>query len=170
MKINDELVTWYNSSQTCPYTLQTVVQPDCCTTKFKPIWKSSNCCTKSQITTHDQIVCATASFAQNVWTCMGPFTHWKWRKHNPSERWSLGLNNTASQARTGWSSKYKYTNLWLRIFINIWHFLGWPISRMLGSQERLWYVEYSSLLRASNGPVRALTTELEAQGTDSQVL
>jgi hypothetical protein len=29
-------VTWYNSSQTCPYTLQNVPQPDCCITKFKP--------------------------------------------------------------------------------------------------------------------------------------
>ena len=50
MRINDELVTLYNSSQTCPYTLQTVAQPDCCATKFKPVWKSSNCCTKSQTT------------------------------------------------------------------------------------------------------------------------
>ena len=41
---------------------------------------------------------------------------------------------------------------------------------LLGSQEALWYVEYSSLFRATNQPVRALQTELEAQGTDSQVL
>jgi len=32
-----ELATWYNSSQTCPYTLQIVVQPHCCVTKFKPV-------------------------------------------------------------------------------------------------------------------------------------
>ena len=29
-------VTWYNSSRTCPYTLQNVPQPDCCAAKFKP--------------------------------------------------------------------------------------------------------------------------------------
>ena len=34
--INDELVTWYISSQTCPHTLQIVAQRDCCATKFKP--------------------------------------------------------------------------------------------------------------------------------------
>ena len=34
----------------------------------------------------------------------------------------------------------------------------------------LWYVEYSSLLRASDEPVRALSTELETQGSDSEVL
>jgi len=37
MRINDEMVTWYSSSQTCLYTLQTVAQPDCCATKFKPV-------------------------------------------------------------------------------------------------------------------------------------
>jgi hypothetical protein len=58
----------------------------------------------------------------------------------------------------------KYTNLWLRTFIKIWHFLGWPIWRLvkglLGSQEALWHVEYSSLFRESNEPVRTLPTEL----------
>jgi hypothetical protein len=44
--------TWYNGSQTCPYTLQTVAQLDSCTTKFKLVRKSSNCCTKSQTTPH----------------------------------------------------------------------------------------------------------------------
>jgi hypothetical protein len=33
----DELVTWYNSTQTCPWKLQTAAQPDCCATKFKPV-------------------------------------------------------------------------------------------------------------------------------------
>ena len=31
-------------------------------------------------------------------------------------------------------------------------------------------MEYSSLLRASDEPVRALSTELETQGSDSEVL
>jgi len=52
MRINDELVTWYSSLQTCPHMLQTVAQPDCCTTKFKPVWKSSNCCTNRQTAPH----------------------------------------------------------------------------------------------------------------------
>jgi hypothetical protein len=43
-----DVIRW----QTCPYTLQTVAQPDCCATKFKHVWKSSNCCTNSQTTPH----------------------------------------------------------------------------------------------------------------------
>jgi hypothetical protein len=35
--ISPKQVTWYSSSQTCPYTLQTVAQPDCCPTKFNPV-------------------------------------------------------------------------------------------------------------------------------------
>jgi len=65
MRINDKLV-WNNSSRACPYTLQTVAQPDFCATKFKPVWKSWNCCTKSNHTTHDQIVCATVWVAQII--------------------------------------------------------------------------------------------------------
>ena len=71
MRINDEPVTGCSSSQTCPYTLQTVAQPDSCATKLKHVWKSPNCCTNSQ-TAHDQIVCATTCVAQNVWPFMGP--------------------------------------------------------------------------------------------------
>jgi hypothetical protein len=37
MRIIDELVTLYDISQTCPYTLQAVAQPDCRATKFKPV-------------------------------------------------------------------------------------------------------------------------------------
>jgi hypothetical protein len=33
----DEMVTCYNSSQTCPWKLQTAAQPDCCATEFKPV-------------------------------------------------------------------------------------------------------------------------------------
>jgi hypothetical protein len=52
MRINDEQVMRYNSLLTFPYTLQTVAQPDCCATKFKPLSKSSNCCTNCQTTPH----------------------------------------------------------------------------------------------------------------------
>jgi hypothetical protein len=52
MRINDELVTKYNRSRTCPCTLQTVAQPDSCATKFNLVSKSSDCCTNSQITSH----------------------------------------------------------------------------------------------------------------------
>jgi len=31
---------------------QSVAQPDCCATKFKPVWKLSNCCTNNQTTPH----------------------------------------------------------------------------------------------------------------------
>ena len=69
---------------------QNVPQPDCCTSKFKPVWKSSNCCANNQTTphtikqfaqqpvlrkllckqsnhtTHDQTVCTTVCIAQTV--------------------------------------------------------------------------------------------------------
>ena len=50
--ISPNQVMWYNRSQTCPYALQIVAQTDCCATKFKPVCKSSNCCTNSQTTPH----------------------------------------------------------------------------------------------------------------------
>jgi hypothetical protein len=63
----------YSSSQTWPYTLQTVAQPDCCATKFKLFETVRLLHKESKHTTHDQIVCATACVAQAVWPCMGPF-------------------------------------------------------------------------------------------------
>jgi len=51
MRINGEVVMWYNSLQTCPYTLQIVAQPGCCATKFKPVWKSPNLQKQSNYTT-----------------------------------------------------------------------------------------------------------------------
>jgi len=51
--ISPKQVTWYNSSQTCPYTLQTVAQT------VKPHQTRS--------------VCATACVAQTVWPCVGSF-------------------------------------------------------------------------------------------------
>jgi hypothetical protein len=40
------------TAHTRSYMLQNVAQPDCCATKFKPVWKSSDCCTNSQTTPH----------------------------------------------------------------------------------------------------------------------
>jgi len=77
---------------------QTVAQTDCCATKFKPVWKSPNCCTiwllrniihtclkiakllykQSNHTTHDQIVCATACVVRTVWPLLGPLRRRLW--------------------------------------------------------------------------------------------
>jgi hypothetical protein len=70
MRISDELVTWYSSSRTCPYMLQTVAQPDYCATKFKPVWKSSNCCTNSQTTPHTIKLFAQQSVLRKRFACV----------------------------------------------------------------------------------------------------
>jgi hypothetical protein len=83
MRINDELMTWYTSSQTCP----SIHASNCCTT-----WLLRNkiqTCLKiitllhiqSNHTTHNLIVCASGAVAQTVWPCMGPLRHlvaYKW--------------------------------------------------------------------------------------------
>ena len=82
-RINGELVTWYNSSQTCPYTLQTAAQPDCCATKFKPAWKLSNCCTnRKPHHTRSNSLCSSLCCANRltVWGALRlcDISEWQW--------------------------------------------------------------------------------------------
>jgi hypothetical protein len=53
--INDEMVTWYNSSQTCPCALQTVAQPDFLRIKIQTCLKNVKLLHKQpNHPTHDQ--------------------------------------------------------------------------------------------------------------------
>jgi len=68
MRINDELLMWYNS-QPCTYILQTVAQPACCATKFQPVWKLSNCCTVKPYHTQSNNMCNSLCYANCLTVC-----------------------------------------------------------------------------------------------------